>query len=84
MYGLAGRCAESVMVNSSWTSDHIQHLWRKAKATHKVYPPCDISGFLKLPLSRQLHQDFAPHLVLSIGQFRPEKNHALQVFFDFQ
>jgi len=75
LYGIAGRCSSSIMVNSSWTEGHILKLWKKPSSTHKVYPPCDISGFLDIPLKKQSE----PKEVLSIAQFRPEKNHILQV-----
>jgi hypothetical protein len=40
-----------------------------------VFPPCDATGFASLPLSSPPRKP----LVLSIGQFRPEKDHALQI-----
>lgn len=75
VYGLAGGCADVVMVNSSWTSAHIQQLWWSLKEPALVYPPCDTSDLQLLPLDRKLK-----HLYLvSVAQFRPEKNHRLQL-----
>lgn len=63
------------MVNSSWTSAHIQQLWWSLKEPALVYPPCDTSDLQLLPLDRKLK-----HLYLvSVAQFRPEKNHRLQL-----
>jgi len=76
LYGLAGRRADLVLVNSSWTQAHISSLW-KTKA-HVVYPPCDVESF------KSLHSRGAkcasPALnIISIAQFRPEKKHQLQI-----
>ncbi|CAK8675221.1 unnamed protein product [Clavelina lepadiformis] len=83
IYGMFGRSAEAVMVNSSWTYDHIKSLWRK-DVIQKVYPPCNIHGFLNIPVKRAISEKYQ-NIILSIGQFRPEKNHALQIqsFHDF-
>jgi glycosyltransferase involved in cell wall biosynthesis len=63
------------MVNSSWTSAHIQQLWWSFREPALVYPPCDTSDLQTLPLDRKLK-----HLYLvSVAQFRPEKNHRLQL-----
>ncbi|KAG7501579.1 GDP-Man:Man(3) c(2)-PP-Dol alpha-1,2-mannosyltransferase-like [Solea senegalensis] len=77
LYGMAGSCCDLVMVNSSWTLDHILSLWRAPNRTSVVYPPCDVSGFLDIPLE----EDGAKkcHPIVSIGQFRPEKDHRLQI-----
>jgi len=51
MYGWAGRCAEVVMVNSSWTEEHINELWQIPLKTQRVYPPCDVEDLKKIPLN---------------------------------
>ena len=66
------------MVNSSWTLGHVTDLWKRDDV-YKIFPPCDISGFLDLSLERSLDSSMPSKLILSIGQFRPEKNHTLQV-----
>lgn len=77
LYGLVGSCSDVVMVNSSWTLKHILSLWRAGPCTSTVYPPCDVRAFLDIPLREKRA---APgHLLVSVGQFRPEKNHALQI-----
>lgn len=76
-YGLTGGCAHVVMVNSSWTRGHIERLWwrRRRGSTHLVYPPCDTEELQRLPLDRRLKHLF----LVSVAQFRPEKNHRLQL-----
>ncbi|XP_055398261.1 GDP-Man:Man(3)GlcNAc(2)-PP-Dol alpha-1,2-mannosyltransferase [Bubalus kerabau] len=77
MYGLVGSCSDIVMVNSSWTLNHILSLWKVGNCTNIVYPPCDVQTFLDLPLHEE--KATSEHLLVSIGQFRPEKNHPLQI-----
>jgi len=75
-YGLIGSLADIVMVNSTWTYNHIKSLWMFAswrKRIHIVYPPCDTRSLETLPLNDR------EKAILSIGQFRPEKDHTLQI-----
>jgi hypothetical protein len=71
LYGIVGRCAHTAMCNSSWTAAHIRDIWGKDAAV--LYPPCNTDKLQKMPLEKR------ERLVISLGQFRPEKNHALQV-----
>ncbi|CAN0144663.1 unnamed protein product, partial [Hapterophycus canaliculatus] len=75
VYGIAGFFAARVMVNSSWTRGHIAALWRRSHPPTVVYPPCDTSELESLPINDEARERCA----LSVGQFRPEKDHALQV-----
>ncbi|KAM6945499.1 GDP-Man:Man(3)GlcNAc(2)-PP-Dol alpha-1,2-mannosyltransferase [Aplochiton taeniatus] len=77
LYGMAGSCSEVVLVNSTWTLGHILDLWRTPNRTSVVYPPCDVSAFLDVPLEED--GDRKCHTVVSVGQFRPEKDHRLQI-----
>ncbi|XP_061170224.1 GDP-Man:Man(3)GlcNAc(2)-PP-Dol alpha-1,2-mannosyltransferase-like [Saccostrea echinata] len=74
LFGWAGRSCHVAIVNSTWTFGHIKQLWQMEDRTHIVYPPCDINEFVKIPLDckRSNH-------ILSISQFRPEKDHPLQI-----
>uniref|UniRef100_UPI0035900A2B GDP-Man:Man(3)GlcNAc(2)-PP-Dol alpha-1,2-mannosyltransferase n=1 Tax=Myxine glutinosa TaxID=7769 RepID=UPI0035900A2B len=82
-YGLAGSAATIVMANSSWTQAHLATLWSGAVPPRLVFPPCDVASFLDLPLERPREmgwQDGNERVeIVSIGQFRPEKNHELQL-----
>ena len=65
------------MVNSSWTEGHINTIWKCPLRTHRVYPPCDVEHLKKLPLlSDEEKKGFR---IVSIGQFRPEKDHPLML-----
>ncbi|KAJ2005014.1 asparagine-linked glycosylation protein [Coemansia thaxteri] len=72
-YSFAGSFASTIMTNSSWTQDHLVKLFRMPKMTKVVYPPCDTKAFSEFPLSPR------QPLVMSLAQFRPEKNHKLQI-----
>ena len=72
-YGFVGSLTNLVMVNSTWTYGHIRSLWRFANDIHIVYPPCDTASLEVLPLQQRGNN------ILSIGQFRPEKDHELQI-----
>jgi len=73
-YGFVGSLASIVLCNSTWTLGHIRSLWFAARRnTVVLYPPCDVSGLSDLPLEGR------EQIILSVGQFRPEKAHALQI-----
>lgn len=71
-YSWAGSCTDLAMVNSSWTGNHIQDLWRESNVV-RVYPPCNTKHLQEIPLGNRAR------IILSIGQFRPEKDHYLQL-----
>ncbi|KAG0587603.1 hypothetical protein KC19_2G176800 [Ceratodon purpureus] len=75
LYGLAGRCAHLVMVNSSWTRAHINAIWKMPDRTFLVYPPCNTLTLQALPLERPQQNQY----IVSVAQFRPEKAHELQL-----
>ncbi|GAB9469924.1 hypothetical protein Gpo141_00007185 [Globisporangium polare] len=72
-YTLVGKyCTDSVMVNSTWTYNHIKQLWGGRPVI--VYPPCgSMEEFKTFSVDRR------EPLALSISQFRPEKNQLLQL-----
>ncbi|GJQ12314.1 hypothetical protein GpartN1_g4105.t1 [Galdieria partita] len=74
LYFLTGKCADVVMVNSSWTKQHISVMW-KPQYLKIVYPPCSVKTLLDFGLSGRKQ-----HWVVSLSQFREEKNHAWQLF----
>ena len=105
-YTIVGSFADKVIVNSSWTENHISQLWRLrkdqreeklpqdstqksinhddkqrsrqrcTKSLIKMYPPCNTAHLQGIPLGDQKSRK---RIVLSIGQFRPEKDHSLQL-----
>lgn len=66
------------MVNSSWTEDHINSIWKCPLKTHRVYPPCDVDHLTKLPLLED-DQKGEYIRIVSVAQFRPEKGHPLML-----
>ncbi|KAI9513544.1 mannosyltransferase [Russula earlei] len=109
-YAIALRRSSFLMVNSSWTKNHIDSILAHSdpfldlihlpftsinslissssrafalssptphhappKRAKIVYPPCDTRVLSQLPLKR------GPSLLLSLAQFRPEKDHAAQI-----
>ncbi|KAI6646320.1 Aspargine-linked glycosylation 11 protein [Oopsacas minuta] len=77
IYGFAGLRSDVTLVNSSWTKGHIDAIWGPRANAEIVYPPCDTSTFSGLHLTRQKPED--RFIICSLGQFRPEKNHACQI-----
>eukprot|EP00027_Filamoeba_sp_ATCC50430_P004148 CAMPEP_0168542178 /NCGR_PEP_ID=MMETSP0413-20121227/1210_1 /TAXON_ID=136452 /ORGANISM="Filamoeba nolandi, Strain NC-AS-23-1" /LENGTH=237 /DNA_ID=CAMNT_0008572039 /DNA_START=194 /DNA_END=905 /DNA_ORIENTATION=- len=73
MYGFVGPYSQLIMANSSWTLGHINSLWKVPQRTHRVYPPCNTEEFTKFELKNR------KQVIISIAQFRPEKDHNLQV-----
>ncbi|KAJ7134990.1 mannosyltransferase [Mycena crocata] len=80
LYSLALRRASIVMVNSSWTKKHVDAVLAYPPfgrsgvvRTRVVYPSCDTREMSRLPLEGR------ERVVLSIAQFRPEKDHAMQL-----
>ena len=76
LYGVAGRFSRCTMVNSSWTRAHVVALWGDGVGATVVFPPCDTANLQQLPIARP---SAGGRTVLSVAQFRPEKNHALQL-----
>jgi len=79
IYGMCGQCSDSVMVNSTWTLNHINHIWKIPTKTSIVYPPCDTKSLLELTIDAEESYKKIPNQIISVAQFRPEKNHLLQL-----
>lgn len=64
-------------MNSRWTYNHIRAIWwlRSGVKIHIVYPPADVANLMKIPLEPQNRK----RIILSVGQFRREKDHKLQI-----
>lgn len=75
------RKTEPVDVEFPWPVGTVQlpvPNWRRwigirGPPAHRVYPPCDTTDLLRLPLDRKLKRLY----LVSVAQFRPEKNHEL-------
>ena len=85
-FRLAGQCVDLCFVNSSWTEAHMKHMWRPffrgTLGTVKLYPPCN-TACLQLQSGYSLNGGVATtkreRIILSVAQFRPEKDHLLQL-----
>lgn len=75
LYRIMGSFSQLTMVNSSWTKAHIDSLWNVDSTL--VYPPC-LDG-TSLSDGSGLAQARDESLMISLGQFRPEKDHRLQL-----
>lgn len=76
-YAAAGARTAVAMTNSSWTAAHVRAIWARGPVptpTTTVYPPCELGPLLALPLRRPRRP-----LMASVGQYRPEKRHGLQL-----
>ncbi|KYN44850.1 Asparagine-linked glycosylation protein 11 like protein [Trachymyrmex septentrionalis] len=78
LYGLVGSCADIVIVNSSWTEEHINTIWKCPLKTHRVYPPCSVEHLIGVPLLSDEEKNKCIRII-AIAQFRPEKNHPLML-----
>ena len=104
LYSLVGRCADIVLVNGTWTYNHIISQWRQPGSrlsffhflifsfshiftfslshfrssrveTSILYPPCDTTDHQSIPIANSRKRS-----ILSLGQFRPEKDHIKQLY----
>lgn len=79
VYGWCGSCSDVVMVNSTWTQSHINAIWKVPQRTNIVYPPCNTESLQELFLDENESGKLIPRQIISVAQFRPEKNHSLQL-----
>lgn len=63
-----------VLTNSSWTQNHVQAAYWPRTCV-RLFPPCDTTSFVAASKSAEERR----HTIVSVGQFRPEKNHMLQL-----
>jgi len=78
-YRFAGASARLAMANGSWTAGHLQQLWPKTRIV-TVFPPCTYVAPEQAQQEPVLpEKDEEPLLIVSIGQYRPEKQHLFQV-----
>jgi alpha-1,2-mannosyltransferase len=81
-YSFVGTYASVVIVNSSWTENHIRSLWGfhcdndvDGRKLYKIFPPCNSEHYQTIPIDVSRRE----RVILSLGQFRPEKDHLLQL-----
>lgn len=74
LYKINGSILEFSFTNSTWTNNHIKSIWPSTK-TQILYPPCGVEDYLVDDLMKTKREN----IIVSLGQFRPEKDHLLQV-----
>ncbi|GKY91470.1 hypothetical protein MPSEU_000119300 [Mayamaea pseudoterrestris] len=85
LYSVMGGCfCDCVLVNSTWTYHHMHSLWWYAAMRRRIkicYPPCGtLDGSVQVATTQSASlQSQSQQYIISIGQFRPEKNHMLQL-----
>ena len=89
-YTASLRCADVIWVNSSWTRAHVEALvngasdskgGRRPKRIRLLYPPCDTTHLAQFPLETRYRIPPSQESIriLSLAQFRPEKEHPTQL-----
>lgn len=74
MYKMCGQFADWHATNGSWTDNHIKAMWGSSNVT-KIYPPCDTTDIMnKVSITSP-----RKNILVSFAQFRPEKQHSLQL-----
>ena len=83
VYGVTGSLADYVWTNSSWTRNHIAFLWKGPAWRNRIqiiYPPCRVPDLVDTSSTAFVSASSKKEpVILSIGQFRPEKDHVLQL-----
>lgn len=77
LYYLSGKCIDITIVNSKWTYNHIKQQWLNKTSLHLIYPPC---GIEKTAKDIKIMNDKRNLRILSLGQYRPEKDQKMQLF----
>lgn len=71
MFKLSCRCLEFSMTNSTWTDRHFKDFGMQNIS--KLFPPCNVDEYMAS------FQNKRSNIIVSFAQFRPEKNHDLQI-----
>ena len=74
LYSWALKRADAVVGNGSWTQNHLNQLMGR-REVEKVFPPCDTSAMSDFPLEGRRKR-----VIVSLAQFRPEKEHSTQLY----
>lgn len=86
LYQMNGKILDFSFANSTWTYNHLSKIWGNKKISNsssdvlieKLFPPCGVEDYL---LNNSSNIDFKKRerTIVSLGQFRPEKNHLMQI-----
>lgn len=73
LYKFTGKCLTFSMTNSTWSQNHLCHMWGYTPTI--IYPPANLNDLTALATANPKRQP----LIVSLSQFRPEKNHSAQI-----
>lgn len=71
---MAGQSSDITLVNSTFTLEHLNTLWNRN--LHLVYPPCETDQLKSIEKDPTRPKNIR---IMSLAQFRPEKDHPLQL-----
>ncbi len=78
IYKIIGKFVDFAQANSTWTHEHMKKIWpslyKSGKLT-KLYPPCTVDRLLVLRKPDPTNEI----KIMSLAQFRPEKQQHLQL-----
>ena len=86
LYRFCGLFPTLVMCNSTWTRDHLERVFCSSGKLVVVFPPCgnmeELFAVADEASKKKKTETTAPgkkRRIVSVGQFRPEKDHRLQL-----
>lgn len=74
IYAQSCRCTTDLLVNSKWTLNHMASICA-GRNCRIVYPPCDLKKMQEFDIVSERDP-----VIVSLSQFRPEKNHQMQLY----
>lgn len=78
-YAFSAKFINCALANSSWTASHLRCIW--GYDVDVLFPPCDVRLVDSNGDNLNFYGDIGrePGLIVSVGQFRPEKRHENQL-----
>jgi len=74
-YQFNGRFLKFILTNSTWTYTHMKSIIPEVP-NEILYPPCSIGFYKNNSSNNSVRKE---NVIVSFAQFRPEKNHKLQI-----
>jgi alpha-1,2-mannosyltransferase len=77
-YRICGKFADVAVANSNWTAMRLRQVWNRTDIP-VLYPPAAIGDGRKKSVIEETDMSQRKLALVSLAQFRPEKNHELQI-----
>ena len=77
-YRICGMFVDVAVGNSTWTVYRVQDVWKRNDVA-VLYPPAALGENKPITAVSSKEDKVRENVLLSLAQFRPEKNHALQI-----